>query len=483
MYKTKLKAINKRLSEAESYDEWRSIAAEYDRSSGLDEWKERENSTLYDYVEIRKRHDGIRELIAKKDSEGLLFALNEGIHGNMGGMGKSVLFSRSLLGTKQLIIDYIDSICEALLLLADKKNKDVPLGDKVDLFQRASICFGRSALMLSGGGQLGNFHGGVLKALAEHSLIPRVISGSSAGAIYAGLAGTKSDEELLRFINDDEMIEALKAESVLFESVTKGRKRIKIKELEKILQVIPDVTFEEAFKRTGRQINISVAAEKTNQKSRLLNAITSPHVLIRSGAWASCAIPGVFPAVGLTAKNRDGEVQPYLPTRKWVDGSISSDLPSKILSRLYGANHFIVSMTNPFALPFINDPARQNELLNPLRKFGTNVVKEGSQLTYSVSKRFFKYLPQQVALVSNTVNSVIQQDYSGDINIMAESGILKPGKLLSSLTVEELKGIIHKGELATWPKIDAIRITTKIGRVLEDILEDYRKEVVKHSSL
>ena len=34
-----------------------------------------------------------------------------------------------------------------------------------------------------------------------------------------------------------------------------------------------------------------------DQKSRLLNAIASPNVLIRSAVMASCAIPGVFPPV------------------------------------------------------------------------------------------------------------------------------------------------------------------------------------------
>ena len=48
---------------------------------------------------------------------------------------------------------------------------------------------------------------------------------------------------------------------------------------------------------------------------------------------ASCAVPGVFPPVMLMAKTQHGERQPYLPTRKWVDGSIADDLPAKRLQR------------------------------------------------------------------------------------------------------------------------------------------------------
>jgi predicted acylesterase/phospholipase RssA len=50
-----------------------------------------------------------------------------------------------------------------------------------------------------------------------------------------------------------------------------------------------------------------------------------------------------------------GKRVPYLPGRKWVDGSVTHDLPSKRLSRLYGVNHHIVSQANPLITPFASD--------------------------------------------------------------------------------------------------------------------------------
>ena len=55
---------------------------------------------------------------------------------------------------------------------------------------------------------------------------------------------------------------------------------------------IKDLTFEEAYRKTGREINITVSPYDRNQQSRLLNWRTSPNVLIRKAALASCAIPG-----------------------------------------------------------------------------------------------------------------------------------------------------------------------------------------------
>ena len=45
-----------------------------------------------------------------------------------------------------------------------------------------------------------------------------------------------------------------------------------------------------------------------------------------------------IPSGHVMAKNQHGERQPYLPTRKWVDGSIADDLPAKRLQRLYSTN-------------------------------------------------------------------------------------------------------------------------------------------------
>ena len=39
---------------------------------------------------------------------------------------------------------------------------------------------------------------------------------------------------------------------------------------------------------------------------------------------------------------------------KFIDGSIASDLPMKRISELFNVNSFIVSQTNPLAIPFMD---------------------------------------------------------------------------------------------------------------------------------
>jgi len=53
-------------------------------------------------------------------------------------------------------------------------------------------------------------------------------------------------------------------------------------------------TFQEAFDRTGRILNIIVAPANNSDPPRLLNYLTSPHVLVWSAAAVSSAAPGIF---------------------------------------------------------------------------------------------------------------------------------------------------------------------------------------------
>lgn len=72
-----------------------------------------------------------------------------------------------------------------------------------------------------------------------------------------------------------------------------------------------DVTFHEAYERTGRILNITVSPGSDYEKPRLLNYLTAPTVLIWSAASASCALPGLYEAVELLSKNPKGELVPY----------------------------------------------------------------------------------------------------------------------------------------------------------------------------
>ena len=474
------KAIEKKMTEAETYEEWKAAAIAYDDRNGLEKWKQYETTSRYDNAIIRRRLDKLEVYREANDNHGLLFTLNEGIHGNLGGMGHSRLYGKAKFGTKKLIVDYVDEVTSSLEHLAKPRVKGVTIKEKVDFFQRASLCFGRSALLMSGAGTFLFFHIGVLKALWEQNLIPEVISGSSGGAFVAAVIGTR-DQNHLEEIFDPTMIgNESELRSMLSRYLSPKLVEVSIDELAAVIEkLIPDLTFEEAFKLSGIHINISIAPAETHQKSRLLNSITSPNVMVREAVMASCSIPGVFPPVTLAAKNVRGERVPYLPSRRWVDGSLSDDLPMKRLSRLYGVNHFIVSQTNPIVLPFISVQKPGDGVFATITQTGIKTMKDwGLAAGHLLQKPLNKdsYLSKLI----NGYISVVSQTYTGDITI-TPNRFLNPARALRNRSNEEILKLISEGEKSTWPKIEQIRIQTKISRALWRIVKQLDQAVLRAS--
>lgn len=465
--------LRKTLRNAETYREWREAAEAIDSIRGNDRWRQIDKSTQYDYINIRHRLNRLQSLRTRQDYRGLLFALNEGIHGNMGGMGKSGLYGKALAGTKYLIENYVDEIVDSLETLANDSVDEISFEQKLEFFRRAAHCFGRSALMMSGSGTLLFFHIGVVKTLLKAELLPDVLSGSSGGSLVGAMLCSHTPQEL------DELLDAdFIADKLASLGRARGLGRLRSEDTQLILELfLPDLTFQQAYKLTDRYMNISIAPVEKHQTSRLLNAITSPQVTLRSAVAASTAVPGIFEPITLEAVDNWDDHQTYLPSRRWVDGSVSDDLPSKRLARLYGINHYIVSQTNPHVLPFVSDSQRKQSKLDILRDATQRTSREWfNALTEILEPPSSKQAGNMSYLA--LLRSVINQDYIGDINILPEYRFPNPRKLLTLPNKKDLVELIRSGERATWPKLEMIRQQTRISRCLDAILKKYEKETL-----
>jgi NTE family protein len=169
------------------------------------------------------------------------------------------------------------------------------------------------------------------------------------------------------------------------------------------------------------------------------------------------------------ARNDKGKKQPYLKSRRWVDGSISDDMPAKRLTRIYGVNHFIVSQVNPHVFPFVTDTRRGSDPVSIVKAAGSRTVREWLNAGATLFEKPLSWNPT-VNRITNAGLSIINQDYVGDINILPDRLLFNPLKLLAHRSVEEVVELIALGERATWPKIEMIRIQTKIGRKLDRIV-------------
>lgn len=92
-------------------------------------------------------------------------------------------------------------MCDSLDLI--RNSAKLSLTEKLEFFAESRHAYGKTAILLSGGAQNGLYHTGVLKVLYEQNLLPRIICGSSAGAITASMIATHTLKEIPRLFECD----------------------------------------------------------------------------------------------------------------------------------------------------------------------------------------------------------------------------------------------------------------------------------------
>ncbi len=461
--------LEKALTQAGNYSEWKQTALALDKLEGKDKWRLDPESSDYDYHLLKSRIRLFHKLCKQKDYDQLIFRLREELHGNIGNMANPVLYQQTRVGTKQLINDYLDVVSSSLNLLCNSNVKSLPPMRKRRFMKRTARSFGRSALLLSGGASLGLFHLGVIKELTAEGILPRVITGSSAGSLIAGILATHSDEELAQLIEPGQMnFEWFRMFSLT--EVVSGKGVADQKLLEKFINTnILDMTFLEAYKHTFRIVNISISPTDSHQFPRVLNYLTSPNVLIRRAVLASTAVPGLFPPVKLRAKNYAGKSVVYMPQSLWEDGSVHEDIPKDKINRLHNINHYIVSQTNAHVVPFLNEEIGDTGVL----PFIQDVILKAPvvQLEHILELIQQHFEIPGLSTVIKKAHAMISQTYSGDITIYPEPHLANFSKLFTNADAEQFEKMILAGRRATWPKIERIRNTTQISRTFDDCLK------------
>jgi TAG lipase/steryl ester hydrolase/phospholipase A2/LPA acyltransferase len=457
------------LAEATSYDEWHQAASALDRLDGKESWREDPESPDYDHKLLASRVKLLRQLRRRKDLDRLIFRLREELHGNLGNMANPALYQHSRVGTKKLVNAYLDEVCTALTLLCDSDVESLPPMRKRIFMKRAARSFGRSALLLSGGGSLALFHIGVIRELEEQGILPRVITGSSAGSIVAGSLATHTDAEWEKLLGEGNL-KFEWARLIRLTDMGVGKGMLDQKAVQNcIAQAIPDMTFLEAYQHTNRILNISVSPADSHQFPRLLNYLTAPNVLIRRAALASSTIPGILPPVQLRARNFEGKSVAYMPQNRWIDGSVHDDIPKEKVNRLHNINHYIVSQTNPIVLPFLSEELEETGLIPFIQDVVIKAPMVQLEHLLELIQQHFN-LPGVGNLIKRA-HAVARQNYSGDITIFPERSLFNLGRVFHDVGPKQMEAMILAGRRATWPKIERIRNTTQISRTFDDCLQ------------
>merc|ERR1712228_259739 len=161
-------------------------------------------------------------------------------------------------------------------------------------------------------------HCGVIRVLAQNDCLPKVISGTSGGAIIAGYLAVITDNQIKNNIDScfgyrlANQFGARFLPTFAEQLFGAYRDRVLMPDsayfINSIKKYVGNYTFAEAYKHSLRHVNISVSYSTKNKGNKshahhiLLNHITSPNVYIWSAITASCALPGLMKPQQLWAK-------------------------------------------------------------------------------------------------------------------------------------------------------------------------------------
>lgn len=457
------------MKHAVEYRSWQQAAEELDKRDGLEEWKDNETSDDYDWRLIRSRLRQIRQYRHDNDIGKLVHHMRQGLHWNLGNTGNPELYNYTRIGTKHLVREYVTEVASALNYLCELDDPRFPHPEKLKFFHEVALSYGRSALLLSGGATLGLFHVGVVRALFREGVLPNVLSGSSAGSIVAAVVGTRAPQEAATLLDPKtayyDFWRVLPPRKMLARGSVMDQNQLR----HAIAENVKDLTFEEAYKLSGRIVNITVSPAGLNQPPRLLNYLTFPYLYMREAVLASCAVPVLFPPVMLMTQDEKQERVPYMPLLRWNDGSLKSDLPTLRMRRLHNVNHFIVSQTNPHVLPFMTqkEPGSKGAV-NAARDFAMTTARSTAKnvldLARGVSYGMFRK-------PLDTASAILDQDYRGNINIFPEVSLWRYVNVTRNPTLESVQRFMLEGERATWPRIEMIRNQTMISQMLDSCVD------------
>lgn len=374
--------------------------------------------------------------------------------------------------------------------------------EKVKIFlKRARAAYGRTSLSLSGGAMMGCYHFGVIRALLEEDTLPHIISGTSAGSAIASMVCTRTSEEIMRDLKPEIVRHKLKvfedSWSDIFRRTYETGCMFSAEEWHRKIQwfTMGDMTFEEAYRKTGRVLCITLSSTTKNAPPVLINYISAPDVVISSAVIASAAVPGFIKPVRLLVKDpTDKKVRyqsaGFSSAEHYWDGSIETDIPISGLSEMFNCQFFLAAQCNPHIVPFFynskGDVGRPSRWSRANRqKIGESSEENGVFLGHSWRGGFLlsaleMYLKSDMRAKFHFLNDIevalgftstmMTQQFHGTTTIVPQTSFLDYFKLFQDASQKEMEKFFRVGRTAAYQHINMIKLHYRISHTLENCL-------------
>lgn len=390
------------------------------------------------------------------------------------------------------------------LLLTDNSSKEHLSTESIlDALKAMKSHYGATALCLSGGAGIGHYHWGVVKALLSSGYLPKIISGTSSGAVVAAVVCTRTDDELLYTLQPEVLLPHLNC----FDAPWTERIQRYIKYQAMFDQKVwldklqwfagaddrgnVGLTFKEAYEKTGRILNITATNARKHSPPLCLNYLSTPNVTIASAVLASAAVPGLIHPVHLIEKiiDKNGQIS-YRPLHgghsKFRDGSFENDIPLNTLSEAFGCSYFFVSQTNPHIIPFFFNARGQGGLPSGWRLRGG--AYRGGFILAAIELLLKEDMKKNLRVLGmlDLLPSVYEQDWSflflqefqGQITMVPDVRLIDYIRLISDIkNVNEVSHYLQQGKLTAWRKFSMIKNREIIRLTLENCIKTLENKI------
>jgi len=329
---------------------------------------------------------------------------------------------------------------------------------------------------------MGLYHFGHIMGLVETDCLPNIISGTSAGSAIGALVCTRTDEELRR----DMTPQALDGKMRCFSRNWPDRLKsfyntgamFDVNEWMDMIRwfTCGDLTFQEAYDKTGRVFCITLCSTTKKAPPVLLNYISAPNVVIASAVIASAAVPGLVHPVQLQYKDSDGTIKTK-GGETYFDGSIETDIPVNGLAEMLNCQFFIACQCNPHVVPFFFDS--KGGVGRPNRwSSGDQVASwRGGFLLAALElylkndmKAKFVFLKDLEAAVGFT-STMMTQEFVGSTTIVPQVRLSDYIRLFSDPDTNDLDRYFQGGSVAAYRHAAMIRLHYSIADALDECLE------------
>jgi TAG lipase/lysophosphatidylethanolamine acyltransferase len=219
---------------------------------------------------------------------------------------------------------------------------------------------------------------------------------------------------------------------------------------------IGDVTFEEAYLRTNRVLNITVPPTGPGAYT-LFNYLTAPRVLIWSAAMLSNVTDARDTPLRLLCKNRDGYIDIYSEPAAMPAPPMPFDQrPLQRLTEMLNINHYVVSQARPYLLPFLNPTSPR-----PRGQWAKTVW-----LWEYIFSEWNLRLRQLESILPPRIRRIIHDemlpDLAASITIVPEVTWGDWIRLLRNPTAAEIDFWIRRGERSVWGLIQELEVRLPI---------------------